>query len=398
MATRTESVAAAPKRRLESVDLLRGIVMIVMALDHVRDYFGDYANNPTNLATTTAPLFFTRWITHFCAPTFFLLTGMGARLSRASQGPAAVSRYLATRGLWLVILDATVLRLAIQFNVDYRVTVLNVLWALGWSMIGLALLVRFSDRVILGVGLGLIFLHNAADGINAASFGPLAPLWTVLHTPGFLFRGEEHVVLLAYPLIPWVGVTAVGYVLGDLFRWEPARRRRLLLRAGLAATAGFLVLRGINLYGDPTPWQLQERAGFTFLSFLNTNKYPPSLLFLLMTLGPMLCLLAWFDRGLPGWSRPVVIIGRVPMFYFLVHFFWIHILTVGFALARYGSAHWLFESPGLDRFPFTQPPDWPMGLGGVYLMWGLVVLTVYPLCVWYAGVKARRRDWWLSYL
>lgn len=393
-----EQAPPARRQRLESVDLLRGIAMIVMALDHTRDFFGDYSRNPTDPATTTAALFFTRWITHFCAPTFFLLTGVGARLSLGRKTPAEVSRYLFTRGVWLIVLEAMVLRLAMQFNVDYRVTVLTVLWALGWSMIGLALLVRLPDRMILGVGLGLILLHNAADGIPAAALGAFAPLWTLLHAPGFLYQGSEHVVLIAYPIVPWVGVTAVGYALGRIFEWEPERRRQLLWRAGLVATVAFVALRFVNVYGDPSRWSAQERAGFTFLSFLNTTKYPPSLLFLLMTLGPVLCLLALLDRGTPRWGKPVVTIGRVPLFYFMVHFFWIHILAFAVCLGRYGSAHWLFESPGLDKFPFTQPPGWPLGLGWVYLVWGVVVLTVYPPCVWYAGVKARRRDWWLSYL
>jgi uncharacterized membrane protein len=384
--------------RVESVDLLRGIVMVLMALDHVRDFFGDYAANPTDLATTTAPLFFTRWITHFCAPVFFLLAGVGAQRSLAKRSSAELTRFLLTRGLWLVFLDAVVLRWAIQFNFDYKVTVLNVLWALGWSMVLLALLVRLPMKAILITALVMVAGHNLLDGIPASSFGVLAPLWNFLHAPGLLLAGPERFVALAYPIIPWVGVMMLGFTLGQVYDWSPERRRRFLLRLGLGLTAGFLVLRGVNVYGDPFPWSAQVSPGRTLLSFLNTMKYPPSLAFLLMTLGPALWVLALLETGTPRLLRPALTFGRVPLFYFLVHFAWIHLLAVGLCYARYGSVHWMFESPSLDRFPFTQPPDWSLGLLGVYLMWIVVLATVYPVCVWFESLKRRRQEWWLGYL
>jgi uncharacterized membrane protein len=372
--------------------------MIIMALDHTRDYFGDFSVNPTTLPGTTVGLFFTRWITHFCAPVFFLLTGTGAYISLQRKTRAELSRYLWTRGLWLVVLEFTLGRFGLQFNVDYRVTVLLVLWALGWSMIVLAALVHLSTRTVLIFGAALIALHNLLDGIQAASFGALAPLWSVLHAPGFLYRGEEHVVLLAYPLIPWIGVTAVGYALGAVYLWPAERRRAFLLRLGLGCCAAFLLLRGINIYGDPAPWSSQATPTFTVLSFLNTNKYPPSLLFLLMTLGPALCFLSVIDRKTPGWLRPANTFGRVPMFYYLVHFPLIHLLAVGAAAIRYGDVAPLFQSPTVDRFPFTQPPGWGLGLPVVYAMWIAVVLLMYPLSRWFAALKQRRKDAWLSYL
>lgn len=393
-------IGSRPRVRLESVDLLRGIVMIIMALDHVRDFFGNYAQSPVDLSTTTPALFFTRWITHLCAPTFFLLTGVGSRLALKNKTPAELSRFLITRGFWLVFLDAVVVRcLGMQFNFDYRVTVLNVLWALGWSMVGLSILVRFNPRVPLIAGVLLILGHNAFDGVQAQSFGALAPLWSLLHAPGFLLPGPDHVVLLAYPVIPWVGVTAVGYALGEVYGWEPSARRRHLLKAGVALIAGFLVVRALNIYGDPIPWSVQASPVMTAISFLNTTKYPPSLSFLLMTLGPSLCLLALLERPVtPSWLKPALIFGRVPLFYFMLHLTLIHALAVVACYFRYGEVHYMFESPSLDKFPFTQPPNWPYSLGMVYVWWVGILVLLYPVSLWFSKLKARRRDWWLSYL
>ena len=216
--------------RVESVDVVRGIIMILMALDHVRDYFGNLAVNPTDLATTTAPLFFTRWITHICAPVFFLLTGTGAALALRRRSRAGLSRFLLTRGLWLIALEIVVVRFLMTFNVDYRTTVLTVLWALGWSMVFLSALVFLPTRVVTAIGIVMIATHNLLDPISAASFGALAPLWSILHAPGFVLRGPEHVVFAAYPLIPWIGVAVAGYGLGAIYRWDADRRRAVLLR------------------------------------------------------------------------------------------------------------------------------------------------------------------------
>ena len=395
-------MAAAPplaaRDRLESVDVLRGVVMILMALDHTRDYFGDVAANPTNLATTTVGLFATRWITHFCAPVFFLLTGTGAYLALRHRTRAGLSRFLLTRGLWLVLLELTVVRFILQFNVDYRVTILNVIWALGWSMVALAALVWLPVRAVAAIGIALIALHNLADAVRPAELGALAPLWMVLHQPGPLVATPRFFVLVAYPLVPWIGVTAVGYALGRVMTWAPERRRAFLLRTGAALVVAFVALRALNLYGDPRPWAGQPSAVFTVLSFLNTTKYPPSLLFLLMTLGPALVFLWAADRGTPRLLRPALVIGRVPLFYFLAHFLLIHILAVVASYVRYGAVHWMFESPTIDKFPVTQPPGWPAPLPMVYLAWATVVVLLYPVCRWYAALKARRRAGWMSYL
>ena len=380
--------------RLESVDVVRGIIMIIMALDHTRDFFGMPGASPTNLATTSFALFATRWVTYFCAPVFFLLTGTGAYLSLRRRSAAQLSRFLFTRGLWLIFLETVVLRcLAYQFNVDYRVTMLLVLWALGWAMIALAALVRLPVGAIVATGLTMTLFHNLLDGVPFTN-----PIWTVLHVPGFVLNGPDHVVFAAYPLIPWIGVTAVGFGLGRVFDWESDRRRAFLLRLGVVVCVAFVALRALNLYGDAVRWAPQPTGVFTVLSFLNTTKYPPSLLFLLMTLGPALLLLRAVDRRTPGVLGPALVIGKVPLFYYILHFFLIHLLAVVTCYLRYGSAHWMFESPDLAHYPVSPPPGWGYSLPVVYVVWAFVVVAMYPLCRWFAALKRRRSDAWLSYL
>ena len=401
-AFRLESSAAAPaavlaptrRIRLESVDVVRGLIMIIMALDHTRDYFHFPGQDPTDLSKATAALFMTRWITHFCAPVFFLLTGTGAYLSLRKKSRRQLSRYLLTRGLWLIFLEAVVMRcFAYQFNFDYRVTLLIVLWALGWAMIALSALVWLPTSVVAAIGIVMVAGHNLFDGVKSTS-----PLWTILHAPGFLLNTPEHVVFVTYPIVPWIGVTAIGYALGQIYGWDAERRRTFLVRLGPALSVAFVALRAINVYGDPSRWSVHSTTLFTVLSFLNTTKYPPSLLFLLMTLGPALLLLRAFDGRTPRLFQPALIIGKVPLFYFMLHFALIHLFAVIVCYARYGTAHWMFESPDLANYPFTTPPGWGYPLSIVYLVWAVVVLTMYPLCRWFAALKQRRSDPWLSYL
>ena len=372
--------------RIEAVDIVRGVAMILMALDHTRDFLGVGAN-PVDLATTTPALFFTRWITHFCAPTFFLLTGTSAYLSRRGRSDRQLSRHLLTRGAWLILFELTVFRgLALQFNFDYRTTLLLVLWALGWAMIALSVLIYLPRPVIAALGLVLILGHNALDPIQSAN-----PFWSILHSPNLILQTAEHQIFVGYTLIPWGGVTAVGYCLGVVYDWTPERRRRFLLRLGLTLVAAFFVVRAINIYADPSPWVLTRPV----ISFFNTSKYPPSLLFLLMTLGPALLLL----RVMDGRTHPVLsTYGKVPLFYYFVHFALIHLIAVAVCYARYGGVHWMFESPSLAQAPFTAPPGWGLSLPWVYLFWALVVGCLYPLCTGYARVKQQRRYPWLSYL
>jgi uncharacterized membrane protein len=383
--------AAAHRPRIESVDILRGVIMILMAIDHVRDFFG--TGNPTDLATTTIPLFFTRWVTHFCAPVFCLLTGTGAYLSLRRKSKSELSRFLFTRGLWLIFLEVVVSRgLGWQFNFDYKVTMLVVLWALGWGMIVLSGLVFLPTWVVATFGAVLILTHNLFDSVPWSN-----PVWTILHVPGFVVTNPNHTVFVAYPLIPWVGVMGVGYGLGYLYGLPSARRSVLFLRLGIALSTAFVIIRAVNQYGDPRHWSAQRSAAYTMLSFLNTTKYPPSLLFLLMTLGPAMLFLWAVDARTPRWLRPALVFGKVPMFYYLLHVPLIHLIAIVVCYARYGHVYGMFQSPSLNEFPITPPPGWGYSLPIVYLVWACVVLALYPLCRWFAGVKQRRDEAWLSY-
>jgi uncharacterized membrane protein len=385
--------AVVKRVRLESIDVVRGFIMILMALDHVRDFFGNSGLNPTDPATTTAPLFFTRWITHFCAPVFFLLTGTGAYLSLRKKSKSELSGFLFTRGLWLIFLEVTVVRcLGWEFNFDYHLLILMVLWALGWAMIVLSVLVYLPAWAVTTFGIVMIASHNLFDSVGSSSV-----IWSILHVQAPVFSNPSHMILIGYPLIPWVGVTAAGYGLGQIYSWPSERRRQFLLPLGAGLGAAFVVLRAVNIYGDPSRWATQKSTAATMLSFLNTTKYPPSLLYLLMTLGPTLLFLWAVDAGTPLWLRPALVFGKVPMFYYLLHIPLIHLLAMATCYARYGHVHWMFESARFPNFPITKPPDWGYSLPIIYLVWIIVVVTLYPLCRWFAGVRQRRRDFWLSY-
>lgn len=279
-----------------------------------------------------------------------------------------------------------------QFNFDYHLTLLIVLWALGWSMIVLSALVHLPTAWVTAFGVVLIAGHNLLDRIQSSN-----PLWSILHSPNVIAQNPQHLVFALYPLVPWIGVTAAGYGLGQIYRWKPERRRAFLLRLGLGLTVAFVLIRGINVYGDPFRWSVHKSAVFTALSFLNTTKYPPSLLFLLMTLGPAMLFLRAVDRRTPRLLRPALIVGKVPMFYYLLHVPLIHLIAVVVCYVRYGQVHWMFESNNLEQFPFSRPPGWGYSLPVVYLVWFLVVVTLYPLCRWFAALKQRRDDPWLSY-
>ena len=399
-------------RRIDSIDLLRGIVMVIMMLDHTRDFVHNAARefDATDLSRTNIALFFTRWITHFCAPTFVFLAGTSAYLQFArGKSKAELSRFLVTRGLWLIVLEMTIVQWAVTFRPDYRfLGFFQVIWVIGVSMIVLAALIHFPKTVIAAFGLLLIALHNLTDGYRVVGWrGPGTPvpsvgtkLWILLHQAfdGFPVLGDHSPVLFViYPLIPWIGVMAVGYVLGVVYQFDAARRRRLLLIIGSSATLLFIIIRAINRYGDPFVWKQQKNFVFTVLSFINTSKYPPSLLFVLMTLGPAILCLALFETRSPG--GPIrnffVTFGRVPLFFYVLQWLTAHIISVLLHLAFGKPMAWLFGSP-LNFGP--APQGIGFNLGVVYVSWILGVLILYPLCKWFAGVKQRRRDWWLSYL
>ena len=401
------------RARVDSIDLLRGIVMVIMLLDHTRDFVHANAlrfEDPTDLSSTHVLLFFTRWITHFCAPVFVFLAGTSAYLQFArGKSKAQLSKFLITRGLWLIVVELTIVKVGITLNPDIRfLGFLQVIWVIGVSMIVLAGLIHLPQIVIGAFGLLLIALHNLTDGVRVEGWGgPGSPvpglsakLWIVLHQAfnGFPILGfPSPVVFVIYPLIPWVGVMAVGYVFGALYQLEAHRRRRLLLIIGGAATLLFIIIRAFNAYGDPSGWSHQKNFVFTVLSFINTSKYPPSLLFLLMTLGPAIIFLALAEsRSSASRIRNIfVTFGRVPLFFYVLQWFTAHVISIVLHFAFGKPTRWLWRSP----VEFFEPvPGIGFNLGVVYLSWiaGLVIL--YPLCKWFAGVKQRRKDWWLSYL
>jgi uncharacterized membrane protein len=403
------------RARIDSIDLLRGIVMVIMMLDHTRDFVhsGALYFDPTDLTKTTTAVFFTRWITHFCAPVFVFLAGTGAYLQLArGKSKRELSRFLVTRGLWLIVLEFTVVRLGTFFSLDYRfLGIMQVIWVIGVSMIVLAGLIHLPLKIIAGFGIVLIALHNLLDRFQVTGWqGPGSPLpglgaklWMILHQPfsAFPIVGfPSPIVVVIYPLIPWIGVMTLGYAFGSLYQKDPLQRRRLLLRIGGIATALFVVLRAINFYGDPSRWSTQKNTLFTVLSFVNITKYPPSLLFLLMTLGPAMFALALFERkkNLPGGlSQALITFGRVPLFFYVLQWYTAHLIGVVAGLIAGQPVAWQFESP-IDKFSHPPPPGVGFSLWVVYVCWILGVLLLYPLCKWFAGVKARRRDWWLSYL
>jgi uncharacterized membrane protein len=410
------AAAASRMPRLDSVDVLRGLIMVFMALDHVRDFFTHLHFPPEDMTQTWPALFLTRWLTHFSAPGFFFLAGIGAYLSLArGRTPARVSHFLWTRGLWLVFLEMTIIGYAWTFLPSFGFG--GVIWALGWCMVGMALVVRLPLPWVAAFGAILVAGHHLLDGVQAPAFGKLYWLWMILHQPGFIPLPRPSFVHLPpgaffgffvlYVLVPWVGVMALGYAFGTVLRRPPEERQRWTLRIGLAATALFVVLRGFNAYGDPARgfigsenWSVQDSLGMTLVSFFNTNKYPPSLQFLLMTLGPSLIALAWFDRlavkdKLGAIGRFFVVFGRVPLFYYILHLFLIHSMAVGVALAWGQPYEWLLHGGFFMSF---APPGYGHNLPFIYLIWATAIVILYFPCKWYMDLKARRRDWWLSYL
>jgi uncharacterized membrane protein len=375
-----------------------------MALDHVRDYFMDGRINPLDLSTTYPALYFTRWITHYCAPTFVFLAGTGAFLACArGKTRPQLAWFLWTRGLWLVVLEFTWNNFCWSFDVHFAPFIAQVIWAIGGSMMLLGCLVFLPTWLVTIVGIALIAGHNAFDTAGADNGEALRWYWKAAKYGGVLEPlkdteiGEPWSGLqlhVGYAILPWLGVMAVGYGCGSVWLLDRDRRRRLLIGLGLTLTLLFIGLRYANVYGDPKPWQPQSSDLNTVFSFLDCCKYPPSLLYDLMTLGPTMVALGLCDRRLGATSRPLVIFGRVPLFFYLLHVPLIHLLAVAFAQVRYGDAGFLFRNPLFMDFP----EGYGYSLATVYLLWIVVVALLFPPCWWFAGVKRRHPDGWLSYL
>ncbi len=391
--------------RLHSIDIVRGTVMVLMAIDHVRVYSGLPAGGPT------AGIFFTRWITHFCAPAFVFLAGTSAFLQGRRRSD--LSRQLLFRGLWLILLELTVIRFFWTFNLDFaRYELAGVIWVIGWSMIVLAGLVKLPVPVVGGFGVAIIAGHNLLDpriGAIVSGLGqdPAGWLWRILYV-GF-FAGpvrlgpDGPVLVVLYSIVPWVGVMAAGYAFGSLLTRPASERDRLCRTVGLGAIALFLVLRGFDLYGDPSRWAAgaaspngppQAPALFRFLS---TSKYPASLLFLLMTLGPTIALMPWLERVRGRVADWLALFGRVPFFYYLMHLLFIHLLAIAVSVIRLGAVSpWLFANHPVGNPPPPEGYTWSLGL--LYAVWAVAVVLLYFACRWFAGIKARRTEWWLRYL
>ena len=396
---------AVPDRRayrLTSIDMLRGLVILIMALDHVRDFvMVGGVQDPMSDPNISPLLFMTRWVTHFCAPVFVLLAGTSAGLMAARKSPSALAAFLATRGLWIIFIEVTVLSTAYTFAPfgleqlgGRTLVILQVLWAIGASMIVLAGAQFLGVRACILIGAAIVLGHNLLDAVWPKNH-PLetgSPLWVSLHAQMAYVAGHFQ-LLFFYPLLPWVGVMLLGYGAASIFQAAPEQRNSRLLRIGLALTAAFIVIRALDGYGDPHGWHLQA-AGLlaTVMSFLNVTKYPPSLLFLLMTLGPAAVVCAYADR-FRGWFKDtLVMFGRVPFAFYIAHFYLAHALAVVI-----GVFQGFTVSQMMTLFVFN-PKGFGLGLLGVYVAWLLVIVLLYPMCRWVTALKARRADWWLSYL
>lgn len=398
------------RSRIDSIDILRGLVMVIMALDHVRDFFhkavvegsGDVATGPTDLDHTTPALFFTRWITHFCAPIFVFLAGSSAYLLSLKKSKKELSGFLIKRGLWLLIVEVVIITLGWTFNPFYNFIILQVIWAIGMSLILLGLLVYLPFNAIFIIGLIIVFGHNLLDypAVSEGVKGGWIP--DLLYFTKFSIYNidNSHLVLIVYAFLPWTGVMMLGYCFGKLFgpEMDPVRRKKILVLMGAGLLLLFVLLRSINLYGDPIPWISHPRGSvFTFLSFININKYPPSLHFLSVTIGGGILVLALLEGTRNAVTNFFRIYGRVPMFYYILHFYLIHLLVViGFFLQGFTTNQ--VVSPDM---PFLfRPGTFGYPLGIVYLIWILVVLLLYPLCKKYDRYKTANanKKWWLSYL
>lgn len=387
--------APAKKNRITSIDMLRGLVLVIMALDHTRDMVmrplsTDYGA-AVDFASSGAALFFTRMVTHLCAPTFVLLAGVSAYLYGATRKrpTTEITRFLLSRGIWLVFIELTVIQFAWAFNLG-TMHILQVIWAIGWSMIVLSALVWLPRMAIGAFGVLMIVTHNGLDSVQPL-LSEASPLWVLFHIPGRLTIGTWD-FLVIYPLIPWIGVMALGYAMGPYFVGGNPERPHRLLQIGVFLTLTFVVLRLTNLYGDPVKWVVHQNMVDTIISFLSVTKYPVSLQFLLMTLGPALMLLGYFERVSGGLAQKLVTIGHVSFFFYVVHFYVIHSIAVLIGLWQGLGVR------DVTVFFLYYPAKFGLSLAGVYVVWGMVILAMYPACVWFAGVKARRRDWWLSYL
>lgn len=386
------------RKRILSIDLLRGIIMIIMALDHTRDFFHKDAltGDPLNAATTTAELYATRWVTHFCAPIFVFLSGLSAWLQAQRKSKKELSFFLISRGIWLMVVDIIVMSFVFSFNPQYPVLLLETLWSIGAGMVVLGLMIHLPYSVILATGAIIVLGHNLLDFLERTGDAPKGLWYKLLHQQAFHPIGGGRAIFVLYPALSWIGLALLGYCCGKLFtHMEPPKRRKVLLTTGVIAIVTFFLLRYINVYGDPRPWSEQEDGMKTVFTFINVQKYPPSLLFMLATIGPALIFLALVQKADGRLARIASVFGRVPLFYFVVHFF---IVRIGGIILFFAKGHTMKEGIAAQPFGFTAPGE-GFTLGETYLVWIAVVTLMYPLCRWYDRYKTNNKDKkWLSYL
>lgn len=385
-------------KRILSIDIVRGLVMVIMALDHVRDFlhFSALTHNPTNLATTTPAIFFSRWITHLCAPTFVFLSGVSVYLAIKRSDISNRRNFLLKRGLFLILLEFTIINFALWFDVEFRILILQVIAAIGAGFIVLSFLLKVSPRVLGIIGLVIIFTHNLLQLAPASGSSFVNVLRNVLFTPGIQQVSPDFMFLISYPLVPWIAIMLLGYSFGRLFEKPAEARSKALAWIGVGGLLLFIALRMVNTYGDPSPWSEQKNTLFTMLSFVNVTKYPPSLLFILLFIGMALVLL-WFSEKLPRKLQEVLAVyGRVPLFYYLLHL-WLIRLALFVMVFVQG-----FEWKDLSFAPFQLGrPTAPSGIGlaGVLVVWLMIVAILYPVCKWYGNYKMNHSEKkWLKYL
>lgn len=398
----TTATAPVIKYRIESIDILRGVVMLIMAIDHVRDFFHAGHPEPTDLAITTPILFFTRFITHFCAPAFVFLSGVSAYLAGTRRTENQLSIFLIKRGLWLIAIEFLLITLAITLNPLYNVLIFQVIWAIGGSMILLGLLIwARASLTVIGIIGAVIFLgHNIfdfekIDAINNTLAGKL--LISGGGFGAFYPIGPNRGFLIAYALLPWTGVMMLGYVLGSLYKstFDAAKRRKILLYTGMGTLAFFFIVRYFNIYGDPAPWSIQKTTALSIISFLNVTKYPCSLLYLCMTVGTALVVLALTEKVKNKFTSILIIYGNVPFFYYLCHWY----LLRTFSVITFFAQGFKTSDIVNPKQPILFLPD-NMGfnLFGVYMIWLLVIFILYFPCRWYSKYKRTHQQWWLSYM
>jgi len=393
----------AVKQRIESIDILRGVIMLVMALDHTRDFFhlGGPTSDPTNMATTTPILFFTRWITHFCAPNFVFLSGISAYLAGTRRTKNELSSFLIKRGLWLVVVEVVLLTLAFTLNPLYNDVILQVLWVIGLSMIILGLLVRAPLWVIGAIGAVIFFGHDMLDNVPVPKSGAAMVLDRLFLTAKgtVIPLNQTHVIFDLYAIIPWTGVMLLGYAFGQIYTktFDAARRKKILLYTGLGALGVFLLLRIVNHYGDPNPWGTQRDGVITFLSFLNVSKYPPSLMYSLLTIGTGMVVLAFTEKIKTKLTDIFIIYGNVPFLYYVMHFYLIRGISVIVFFAQGYHTDQIVDPKHQNPFLFN-PPGFGFHLLGVYLVWLFVIIVLYFPCRWFSKYKKTHHQWWLSYL